>query len=309
MRSVGGLSCVFVAIAIAAGCKTHPDADAAPDPAAVKQQEELLKRRDALITARQKLLQDRAAVQQQLHDAEGGSATAGSAIDTGALQKKLDELNAKLDGVGDDATKLLQDEQTVRPPPAAPNAPAPAGVEVSRELDKLRDMEAAVAKREAELAQTIDAYKRAADDWRGTCGAGTTIIQQAPTPAKGTFTKADVGAVLTRAHATMARKGLRGDDLGAGVGLEATANKAMNDGDWGLAMGAANQLNITVDSIKIDRNFIQTKFERLKSYVGAHKDAQQQAVSALQEITQKFGDQNYDGANKRMNELWAQLAR
>ncbi len=107
----------------------------------------------------------------------------------------------------------------------------------------------------------------------------------------------------------MNRKGLRGDDLGAGVNLEATANKAMNDGDWGLAMGAANQLSITVDSIKIDRNFIQTKFERLKSYVGAHKDAQPQAVGALQEITQKFGDQNYDGANKRMNELWAQLAR
>ncbi len=76
----------------------------------------------------------------------------------------------------------------MRPPPvpATPNAPPAAGVEVSRELDKLRDMEAAVAKREAELAQTIDAYKRAADDWRGTCGAGTTIIQQAPdVPVKG----------------------------------------------------------------------------------------------------------------------------
>ena len=89
--------------------------------------------------------------------------------------------------------------------------------------------------------------------------------------------------------------------------LEGEANKAMTDGDWGRAMGAATQLAAAVDQVKVDRLFILAKFGRLKSYVDAHKETATQATAALQDITQKFGDQNYDGANRRINEVWAQL--
>jgi hypothetical protein len=301
MRIVGGILAAWLVAASIAGCKPKPDADAAavPDPEAAKQQEEQLKRRDALITARQKLLAERATIQQQIRDSGSAAPTAmGSATDLGDLQRKLDEINAKLENNGNDTTKLLQDEEAR---PVTPVTPSQVSPEVVRELED------SARKAERDAREAAAEYRKAAEDWKGTCNAGTTIVAAPVQPVKGTFTKADVQGVLTRARASMGKKGLRQDDLGPAGGLEAEATKAMQDGEWGHAMGAANQLNATVESIKVDRGFIQTKFERLKAYVGAHKETATQAGGALQDITQKFGDGNYDGANRRMNELWAQL--
>jgi hypothetical protein len=307
MRIAGGMLAAWLAVASATGCKAKPDSDAAasPDPGAAKEQEELLKRRDALITARQSLLTERATIQQKMRD--GGSATTagtGSAPDLGDLQRKLEEINSKLDSNGNDTTKLLQEEESR---PTAPASPSQVNPEVVRELGQLRELEDAARKAERDAREAAAEYRKAAEDWKGTCNAGTTIVAAPVQPVKGTFTKADVQGVLTRARVTMGKKGLRQDDLGPAGGLEAEATKAMQDGEWGHAMGAANQLNATVESIKVDRNFIQTKFERLKAYVAGHKESATQASGALQDITQKFGDANYDGANRRMNELWAQL--
>jgi hypothetical protein len=308
MRIAGSFLAAWLAATSFAGCKTKPDADAAAatDPNAAKQQEELLKRRDALITARQKLLADRATIQQEIRDSGSASSVGtGSAPDLGDLQRKLDEIQAKLDNNGNDTTKLLQEEEAR---PTGPTASNQANPEVARELAQLRELEDAARKAERDAREAADGYRKAAEEWKGTCNAGTTIVAAPVQPVKGTFTKQDVQGVLTRARVTMGRKGLRQDDLGPAGGLEAEATKAMQDGEWGHAMGAANQLNATVDAIKIDRAFIQNKFERLKAYVAAHKESATQASGALQDITQKFGDGNYDGANRRMNELWAQLA-
>jgi hypothetical protein len=300
MRSRGGTTWYVVVAFIAAfasgACKTHSEADAAADP---KEQEELLKRRDALITARQKMLQDRADIQAKIERERAGS---GSGVDVAALQKQVDDLTAKIVNAGEDSLKLLQEV-----PPA--NATA-ANAEVTKELEKLHAMEDRLQQREQELVAAAENYRKAAEDWKGTCSAGTMIIQQQPTtPLKGSFTKADVSNALARAHAVMSKKGLRSDDLAGAVGLEADASKAMDAGDFSRAMTDAGILVNTVDGLKIDRAFILQKFDRLKQYVNAHKETQQQAAAALQEITQKYGDSNYGGANQRINELWAQLSR
>jgi len=54
-------ACVVVLVCVfaATGCKGKGEADAAPDPAALKAQQELVARRDALLAARQKLQSDR----------------------------------------------------------------------------------------------------------------------------------------------------------------------------------------------------------------------------------------------------------
>src|ERR1700733_6886953 len=188
MRIAGGMLAAWLAVASATGCKAKPDSDAAasPDPGAAKEQEELLKRPDALITARPSLLTERATIQQKMRD--GGSATTagtGSAPDLGDLQRKLEEINSKLDSNGNDTTKLLQEEESR---PTAPASPSQVNPEVVRELGQLPELEAAAE------------YRKAAEDWKGTCNAGTTIVAAPVQPVKGTFTKADVQGVLTRAR-------------------------------------------------------------------------------------------------------------
>nr|HEX4313027.1 hypothetical protein [Kofleriaceae bacterium] len=301
---IAGVLVMTCLLAATIGCKSKNDADAAsPDPAAAKAQEELLKRRDALISTRQKLIQDKQSIEQEI---QAGS---GSGVDITPLQRQLADIQAKLDNNGNDTQRLLQEEQTQRatPPPTADGGNA----EVARELETLHQLEADARSRAAAADKALRDALAAADKWKDSCTVGgTTIIQQAaPTPpAKGTFTKGDVQGVLARARAAMNRKGLRSDDLGAAASLEGEANKAMSDGEWAHAMGAANQLAAAVDQQKIDKPFILGKFERLKAYVAAHKEAGDQARGALQDITQKFGDQNYAGANQRINELWGQLA-
>ena len=296
---IAGVLVVTWLLAIATGCKTKNDADAAAqDPTAAKKQEELLQRRDALISARQKLMQDKTNLEQQRHE------MTGSGLDTSELDKKLEDIDAKLANNGSDTSKLLQEEEQAAARVAGGNA---NNAEIAAELEQLRELEDAARKREHEAAQAIKDAEAFAVKWQGTCSAGTTIVTAPAAPTTGKFTKSDIQGALGRAHAIMNKKGLRSDDLGAAATLEGEANKAMGEGDWGRAMGAASQLAAAAAQVKIDKAFILGKFERLKGYVAAHKEAAEQARDALQEITQKFGDQNYDGANHRINELWAQL--
>ena len=54
MRIARGIAALWLAVGLAA-CKDRGEASAAPDPAAVKAQQDLVKRRDALVEQRQKL--------------------------------------------------------------------------------------------------------------------------------------------------------------------------------------------------------------------------------------------------------------
>src|SRR5215471_8788826 len=63
-------ACVVVLLCVFAGCKGKGEADAAPDPAALKAQQELVARRDSLLAARQKLQSDRQQVDEQIKQAE-----------------------------------------------------------------------------------------------------------------------------------------------------------------------------------------------------------------------------------------------
>src|SRR5436190_21894690 len=117
--------------------------------------------------------------------------------------------------------------------------------------------------------------------------------------------------MLTKAKDTMRKKGILASDLPGGAqGLENQATDAMAHNDWGKAFFAAQQLFAIVDSIKVDRLFIQAKMARMSKQVSASKvdeSTNQQLVGALGEVTSKYNDGNYAAANARLNTLAQQL--
>jgi hypothetical protein len=172
--------------------------------------------------------------------------------------------------------------------------------------------EKGVASREAQLAareaQLAEREKAQAQREKETCsGGGTMTIVQAPARPGEKYTKKDVEPLLSKARATMAKKGLIGADLpGPVAGLEGEATKAMGEGDWGRAYLAASQLAGTVDAIKIDRAFITAKYARLNSRVtgGKYDEATTaQLTDGMREVLQKYGDGDFGAANRRLNQL------
>src|SRR5580698_8857546 len=90
MRYAGVLLVLSIGIAVV-GCKNKGEADAAPDPAAVKAQADLVARRDAMLAARSKLKTERDTVVEEIKD------TAAKGGDTTELETKKADLDSKLE--------------------------------------------------------------------------------------------------------------------------------------------------------------------------------------------------------------------
>src|SRR5262249_3438982 len=142
----------------------------------------------------------------------------------------------------------------------------------------------------------------------GTAAPPTTIIQQVD--AKGSkYTRHDVEPLLKRARDDMGRKGVLVADLPPNAqGLEREATKAMGEGDYGAAFFAARQLAATMDSLKIDRAFIAAKIGRLSAHMkGTTLDGakQKQVDDLFADATAKYGDGDFAGANRKLNQIYA----
>ena len=109
----------------------------------------------------------------------------------------------------------------------------------------------------------------------------------------------------------MNKKGLLVADLpGPAQSLESEASKALNDNDTSKAYFVASQLVGMVDSIQINRPFIQAKMARVQAQIKSSKqdDATTQQLSGiLSQVIQNFGDGDFNAANKRLNQLVAML--
>jgi len=317
MRSTwpGAWFVVVIAGVLAAGCgkkgdDTEAPAAAAPDPAAQKEQQDLLARRDALLKSRQQVKDEQAKLeaQRQTIVQQGG--------DTSEIDKKAAELKSqddKLAGEQDQlvdaiATKLAQND-AVR---AAGNDKA---AQVAAREAGMASREKAVASREDRVAQReaamADRERQIAVREKETCGTAappTTIIQQVDSHGSK-YTKKDVEPLLKRARDDMSRKGVLAADLPATAqGLEREATKAMADGDFGAAFFAARQLQATVDGLRIDRAFISAKIGRLSAKMkGTTLDGgkQKQVDDLFSDATAKYGDGDFAGANRKLNQIYA----
>jgi len=302
MRIAGLL--VFLCLgAVLFGCKGKGDADAAPDPAALKAQQELLARRDKLVQTRQKLETDRDNLDIEIKDieAKGGDASdkkkqkddLDKQLNNSNAQDELNQLNTKLDQMKVSGDKSAQ--------------------VASREAD-IASREKAIAEREARLAsreqQLVQRDAEMAARWKDTCSSGAPVIIQ-QSGKGGNYTKKDVSDLIAKAKAGMSKKGILVSDLpGPTQGLESEAGKAMNENDMSKAYFAAAQLAGTVDSIAVNRPFIQAKMARVQAQIKSSKPDEatnQQLSGILSEVIQKFGDGDFAAANKRLNQLVAML--
>jgi hypothetical protein len=299
----GSLVILLLSFTLFAGCKDKGDANASPDPEALKAQQELIARRDALMQQRQSM------------EAEIGKLDAEIATKqtnnepTAELEKRKSDLEAKLKGQDTDLTSLTSkiDQVVSQGGNAAAIATREAAMSqreksVAQREKEFSDRERQIASREAALAQRE----------KETCGAATPmIIQSAPPKSGGSYGKSDVTPILARAKEAMRKKGILGADLPGGAqGLENQATDAMGSNDWNKAYFAAQQLLAIVDSIKIDRLFIQAKMARLNKQVNASKldeDTNKQLVGILSDVAQKYNDGNFAAANTRLNQLASQL--
>jgi len=301
MRIVGIL--MFSAFVLAAGCKGKSnDANAAPDPAALKAQQELMAKRDDLMAQQKKLEGERDKIDEEI---KAVSATGG---DTSELAKKKAQIETQLEGQSTDLTSLTSklDQVVVATSGNAANVATREASMATREKTvagrekDLSDRERQLAQREATLAQRE----------KETCSvaAAPMIIQQVTAPKGDKYTRKDIEPLLGKARANMAKKGILAGDLPAQVqGLEGEATRAMASGDWGKAYLAAAQLSATIDAIKVDRGFISAKYARLQNRVKSAKldeNVRKQLTDGMQEVLQKYGDGDFGASNKRLNQLF-----
>jgi hypothetical protein len=302
MRTVGLLVLLGLGTALVA-CKGKGDADAAPDPAALKAQQDLLARRDKLLQTRQKLESDRDKLDLEIKDieAKGGDAS--------EQKKQKADLDNKLEN--STAKELTQLDEKLDQMKQTGDKAAQVAV---READ-LANRERALAEREARLAdrerQLVQRDSELAQRWKDTCTTGTPVIIQQSGKAGGNYSKRDVSDLIAKAKNRMSQKGILVSDLpGPAQSLEGEASKAMNANDMSKAYFAAAQLAGTVDSIQINRPFIQAKMARVQAQIKRSKpdsSTNQQLSGILSEVIQKFGDGDFAAANRRLNHLVGML--
>ncbi|HET7501132.1 MAG TPA: hypothetical protein VFK02_09020 [Kofleriaceae bacterium] len=283
-------------------CKSSQSDAGAPDPAALKAQQDLVRRRDALLAQREKLETERRQVVEEIKQTEA------SGGDTKDLARKRDDLTAQIDGQSAELGQMSDKLSSL-------STKLDSAADIAGREDRLAQREARIAGREAQVGERERSLaareEKLAQREKETCGVAPPMIIQATPRTDGKYGKADVQPLLARARAAMSKKGvLLGDLPGPAQGLEGESTRAMAEGDWGKAYFAAAQLVATVDSIKIDRAFIQAKVNRLSNQVKATRpdDAtNQQLQGILSDVMQRYSDGNFLAANQRLNQLAALL--
>lgn len=302
MRTVGLLVLLCLVLGTT-GCKSKDGEASAPDPAAVKAQQELVARRDALLAQKQKLQSEATSLEVQIKEGKA----AGK--DVSDLEKKQADVKKQMDEQDSNLTDTSSELSVL-----------------SSKLDAaggIAAREAAVAKREAEVAlREKEAFQRmkdvvaaegaSAERWKESCNTGGSpmIIQQVAPPKSGNYSRKEVDALVGRAKAAMSKKGLMSADLGAQANLEGEVTKALSESDWTRGYILASQLVQTIDAIQINRGFIGAKVQRLQNRVksaNVDEGTQAQLTEGLKDVLQKYGDQDFAAANRKINQLWSLL--
>lgn len=301
MRIVG----LLLLVCLSTACKNKGnDADgSAPDPAALKAQQELIARRDKLLEAREKLKKLDGEITQI--QATGGDASEkikertelNTQIES-STQDLLGEVSSKIDSI-----KLTGDKSA----------------QISSREATLSQREKLISEREKDLAARekdfLKAQSDAAQRWKDSCtmtAAAPVIIQQPK--SGGSWTNKDVTAQLQKAHNIMNKKGIvRSDLLGPAQSFEDDATKAMNDNDMSRAYIAAANLVASVDAIVVNRDFVRTKMSRVnaqfKAATKVDEGTNKQLQALLGDVTNSYSNGDFGAANKKLNQVISLLAK
>lgn len=297
-------------VASVAPAETRPAPEVANRIEKLQEEEgDALARRDQLTRAREQVSVERAALdarKQKLLE------TGGDLRSVDDEEKALAQKEAKISADERDLAKkvdtLLVGYQEVMVGAAAGKDVAAREAQVAfREKDMARrergvaDRELGLAERERELAKRE----------RETCSVSPTIVQ-APAAAPGSrYSRRDVEQFLTAARRKMSDKGLLDSDLPAPAkNLEREATSAMSSGDYGRARFAADQLVVTIDSMKVDRAFIVAKINRLNGAMKTARlstDTHKEVDDLFRDATSDYGDGKFTPANGKLNRIFGML--
>jgi hypothetical protein len=286
---------------VALGCKDEAGV-AAPDAAALRAQQGLIARRNALLETRKRTQEERERLQAALAQAiKDGS-------DTSELQRKVDELDSQLEVQNDQLASEFQALSSKLDSLASDQRSLLA----EREAQVAR-REAEVARREAKLAERdARAAEREREAARACAAPAPTMIVQSSGKVES-HSRREIDAALRRARDTMGKRGLLLSDLPPyAQGLEREATRAMTEGDSGKAFLAATQLAATVDDLKVNKEFVRAKIGRLQGLIRAKgtklDDATNKSMGAgMGEVMQRWGDGDFVRANDKLNQLYGAL--
>lgn len=267
---------------------------------------DVLARRDDLKREREQVAADRAALAERRKAAvaAGGDTKALDEEEAtliareGKLLEQEEQLNVKID-------TLIKQYQEVTASGAADgdDVARREAMIASREKDFAR-REDSIARREADIAAR---EKALAQREKETCsvGATTTIVQAAPPPKGSKYSRRDVEPLLKKARRAMSDKGILSSDLPAPAqSLEKEATEAMEEGDFGKAKFAADQLYATIDSMKIDKGFVVAKINRLNAILKG-KPVNKEVDDLFRGATGDYGDGKFTSANAKLNKIYS----
>jgi len=295
MRTLGLL---LVLAFLVGGCKNKGDADAATDPDALKAQQDLIARRDAMMAERKKLESSLGDIDHQIEEKKA------KGEDVTELVKQRTDLASQADTKKSEETSVDSKLDQMR-------ANGPADGRIADLERKLRQEIAELEQAKLALKAAQDNTEKLARQFKDSCTGGTTtqILQVAP-PKGANYSRSEAEGIYNKAKGAIAKKGLLGSDLGGAAALDSQVQAAMGKQDWVAAYYAASSLLQQVDGIKIDRPFIDAKYNRLAAQVRKNTDptVQKQLEDGMQEIVRLRAANNYVAVNAKLNALFA-LAR
>jgi hypothetical protein len=277
---------------------------------AAAEEEDLLRRRDALLGTRLELRTKRAdlAEKRQEVSAKGGDTSELDRETEELLNQESDlvdqerELNSRLDTILSDRRAMIT---------ALAGGGGEAGGTAGREAS-LASREKDLARREQRLAEREAALSSReeglAAKWKDSCAAGTTTtIVQTVDPRGVKYSRRDVAPLLSKARAEMQKKGILKIDLPATArDLESEATGAMAKGDFGQARFAASQLYATVRGMDINKPFIAAKIGRLNGIIQG-KTVSGQVEQLFRQATEDVADGKFSAANRKLNKIYGQI--
>lgn len=282
-----------------------------------QEEESLLARRDALVKARQRIREERDALDEKRRTA----VAAGD--DTAEIDTQVKQLIAQESGLLDEEEglnkrykEIIRQRREMMDVLATSGGGAGAGVaaavaaavagrekSIASRENVLSGRSAKLAVREEKLALREAAFAKREAQMCGIAAAPTTIIRTVDVKGSS-YTKKDVEPLLKKARAYMSKKGIRRSDLPEPArDLEKEATSAMAEGDYGRARFAANQLVSTVKSIKINKAFIQAKIGRLNGQVRGKK-LSSKVDKLFRQATENYGDGKFSSANRKLNKIY-----
>ncbi len=168
------------------------------------------------------------------------------------------------------------------------------------------DREGKIAAREGEVGKRLTELASAMQGMGGTV-TKTIVVNNtsaASAPAGGA-TKASAQKVQKQVRGAMDAKGLLGDDLPpTAKELLGAGNEAMENKDYGSAQQSFTDLLGVIESIQINRAFIEGKMQRANK-IAQKKQLNDEGKGLLDEISNSAADGRYDRANRKLNQLLA----